>query len=146
MTCYFHPKTPGKPVPLYKQDPQLSVLHGILMPVSATLVSQRLLRPSPKSCSPCVTFSADEGGVAVPQGILTAFSAGSVLWFAGDTQWSWGEGGMVTSSGCLYIRASGRTLMAWSLAGEEASKVLGSGLSLYTWAVTAPLLLLALPP
>jgi hypothetical protein len=47
------------------------------MPVSTTLASQELLRPSPKSHSPCEVFSADEGGVSVPQGILTAtFSAG----------------------------------------------------------------------
>jgi hypothetical protein len=44
------------------------------MPVSATLASQELLRPSPKSPSP-----ADEGVVAASQGILTAaFSAGPV--------------------------------------------------------------------
>jgi hypothetical protein len=34
---------------------------------------------SPKSRLPCDIFSADEGGVSVPQGILTAaFSAGPV--------------------------------------------------------------------
>jgi hypothetical protein len=49
------------------------------MPGCTTLASQELLRPSPKSCSPCDIFSADEGGVAAPQGILTAsFSAGPV--------------------------------------------------------------------
>jgi hypothetical protein len=57
--------------------------HGtflwILMPVSATLSSQELLRPSPKSCSLCEVFSADEGGISVSQQILTAaFSAGPV--------------------------------------------------------------------
>jgi hypothetical protein len=39
--------------------------HGtflwILMPVSTTLASQELLRPSLKSCSPCDIFSANEG-------------------------------------------------------------------------------------
>jgi hypothetical protein len=78
------------------------------MPVSATLASQGLLRPSPKSHSPCDAFWANEEGIAVPQGILTAtFSAGSVSWFAGDTQWLSGEGGMLTNSSCLYVWASG---------------------------------------
>jgi hypothetical protein len=36
--------------------------------VSATLASQELLRPSPKSHSPCDVFSADEGGIAHPRG------------------------------------------------------------------------------
>jgi hypothetical protein len=49
------------------------------MPVSATLASQELLRPSPKSRSLCDVFSADERGVSLPQGILTAtFSADPV--------------------------------------------------------------------
>jgi hypothetical protein len=57
--------------------------HGtflwILMPVSVTLASQELLTPSPKFHSLCDIFSADEEGIAVPQGILTAaFSAGPV--------------------------------------------------------------------
>jgi hypothetical protein len=83
-----------------------------------------LLRPSPKSRSPCDAFSADEGGIAVPQGILTAmFSAGPVSQFASDTQWWLGEGDMLTSSGCLYVRVSGRTLTAQCLVGEEASEV-----------------------
>jgi hypothetical protein len=61
--------------------------------VSATLASQGLLRPSPKSRSPCNVFSADEGGLAVPQGVLTAaFSAGPVSRFTGNTQWLLGEG------------------------------------------------------
>jgi hypothetical protein len=63
------------------------------MPVSVTLASQELLRPYPKSCSPWEVFSADEGGIAVPQGILTAaFNAGPVSRFTGDAQWLWGEG------------------------------------------------------
>jgi hypothetical protein len=50
-----------------------------LMPVSATLASQELLRPSPKSRSLWDVFSANEGVISMPQGILTAaFSAGSV--------------------------------------------------------------------
>jgi hypothetical protein len=49
------------------------------MPVSATLASQELLRPSPRSHSLCDVFSANEGDEAAPQGILTAtFSAGPV--------------------------------------------------------------------
>jgi hypothetical protein len=61
------------------------------MPVSATLAS--FTQTSPKSRSPCDAFSADEGGVAVPQRILTAtFSAGPVSRFTSHTQWSLGEG------------------------------------------------------
>jgi hypothetical protein len=71
--------------------------HGtflwILMPVSATLASKELLRLSPKSRSLSNIlsdiFSAYEGGVAAPQGILTAtFSAGPV------------HGSPATPSGC----------------------------------------------
>jgi hypothetical protein len=70
--------------------------HGtflwVLMPVSVTLASQELLRPSPKSRSPCDVFSANEGDEVVPQGILTAaFSTDPVLRFTGDIQWLLGE-------------------------------------------------------
>jgi hypothetical protein len=102
------------------------------MPVSATLASQELLRPSPKSCSLCDIFLANEWGIAVPQGILTAaFSAGPV------------HGSPATPSGC---REKGHA-QKWQLPlchglrgtpdsmvsnVKEASKALGSGLSLYT--------------
>jgi hypothetical protein len=49
------------------------------MPFFTTIASQKLLRPSPKSRSPCNIFSTNEGGVSAPQGILTAaFRAGPV--------------------------------------------------------------------
>jgi hypothetical protein len=71
------------------------------MPVSATLASQELLRPSPQSCSLCNAFSANEGDVAAPQGILTAaFSAGPASQFTSDTQWSSGE------EACSQVAAS----------------------------------------
>jgi hypothetical protein len=51
----------------------------ILISVSASLASQELLGPFPKSHSPCNIFSANEGGVSASQGILTAtLSAGPV--------------------------------------------------------------------
>jgi hypothetical protein len=103
------------------------------MPVSSTLASQELLRPSPKSCSPCKVFSANEGGTSVPQGILTAAfqcrSSFTVHWWHPVVI---GRRGTLTSGGCLHVRDSGRTLTVWSLISEEAREVLGSGLSLYT--------------
>jgi hypothetical protein len=84
------------------------------MPVSATLASQELLRPSPKSRSS--VFSADEGGVAASQGILTAaLSAGPV------------HGSPATPSGhrekghalkWWLPLPQGRTPTAWSLMGD----------------------------
>jgi hypothetical protein len=101
------------------------------MPVSTTLASQELLRPSPKSCSPCDIFSADEGGIGAPQGIHTAaFSAGPVHG-SPATPSGRQRRGALTSGSCLYIRVLGQTLTAWSPMGEETSKALGSGLSLY---------------
>jgi hypothetical protein len=43
-----------------------------------------------------------------------------------------GRRGTLTSGSCLYIRVSGWTPTVWSPMGEEASKALSSGLSLYT--------------
>jgi hypothetical protein len=102
------------------------------MPVSTTVASQELLRLSPKSHSPCDVFSANEGGVAAPQGILTAtFSAGPV------------HGSLATPSGrqeevhahkqWLPLRQGPRWTPDNVVSdGKEVSKALGSGLSLYT--------------
>jgi hypothetical protein len=62
------------------------------MPVSATVASQELLRPSPKSRSPCEVFSADEGGIAVPRDPHSRLQCRSSSRFTGDTQWSSGKG------------------------------------------------------
>jgi hypothetical protein len=67
--------------------------HGtflwILMPVSTTLASQGLLRPSPKSCSPCNIFSANSCTPGDPHNRLQGRSSSQ---FTGNTQWSLGEG------------------------------------------------------
>jgi hypothetical protein len=110
--------------------------HGIflwiLRPVPATLASQESLRPSPKSRSPCDIFSVDGGGVTVPQGILTAaFSAGPVHGSPG-TPSGHREKGHAQKQQLPLHQGLGWTLTAWSPMGEEASKALGSGLSLFT--------------
>jgi hypothetical protein len=102
------------------------------MPASSTLASQ-FTQTFPQVSLTMQCFLSWWGGVAVPQGILTAaFSAGPVSEFAGNTQWSSGEGVMLTSGSFLYIWASGWTSTAHSPVGEEAREVLGSSLSLYT--------------
>jgi hypothetical protein len=104
----------------------------ILMPVSTTLASQELLRPSPKSCSLCAIFSAPEWGIAVPQGILTtAFSAGPVHGSLGTPSGHQekGHAHMWQLPLCQSLRGTPDSTVS---DGKEASKALGSGLSLYT--------------
>jgi hypothetical protein len=93
-----------------------------------------LLRPSPKSRSPWDAFSAHEGGVAVPQGILTAaFSVGPVLRFAGNTQWSLGEGARSHAEGTSTSESQDGLWLCGLHWARRQARFLGSGLSLYTW-------------
>jgi hypothetical protein len=110
------------------------------MPVSATLASQELLRPSPKSPSP-----ADEGVVAASQGILTAaFSAGPVH-SSLATPSGHRRRGTLTSSGCLYVRVSGGLLTAWSPMSIKLARLWVLASLIYP-VVTSPLLLSTLSP
>jgi hypothetical protein len=96
------------------------------------LASQELLRPSPKSRSPCNVFSANEGGIAVPQEILTAsFSAGSVH---RATPSGHGKKGHAHKQRLHPHPRQGLRRTPDSMVSDvkEASKTLGSGMSLYT--------------
>jgi hypothetical protein len=111
--------------------------HGtflwILRPASSTQASQ-FTQTFPPSLSHHVMSSQPMGGgVAVPQGILTAaFSAGTVSQFTGDTQWSSGEGArsQVVAASTSESRDGLLTACLWQ-AGRQA-RFLDSGLSLYT--------------
>jgi hypothetical protein len=102
----------------------------ILMPVSTTLASQELLKPSPKSCLPCLS---QWGGMYLRPRWSSQLPSLQVQF----------HGSPATSSVCqekghahkwqLPPRQGLRqTLTMWSPMGKEASKALGSGLSLYT--------------
>jgi hypothetical protein len=102
------------------------------MPVSVTLASQELLIPSPKSCSLCDVFSADEGDLAAPQGILSAaFSAGPVR-SSLATPSGRGEKGHAHKWQLPLRQGLGGTPDSKVSDVKEANKALGSGLSLYT--------------
>jgi hypothetical protein len=92
-------------------------------------------------------FSANEGVIAVPQGILTA-DFGSGPRFTGDTQWSSGEGACsqaVAASTSGYPLGGGGTLTAWSRCqgGEQG---FGFWPEFICPVVTSPLLLSTLSP
>jgi hypothetical protein len=110
--------------------------HGtflwILMPVSTTLASRELLRPSPKPRSPCHVFLADEGVCScAPGDPHSCLQCRSSSRFTRDTQWSSGEG---ARSQAVAASVSGSWGTPDSMVSDvkKASKALGSGLSLYT--------------
>jgi hypothetical protein len=125
--------------------------HGtflwILMPVSSTLASQELLRLAPKSRSPWAIFSADEGGIAAPQGILTAtFSAGLVSRFTSNSQWSLGEGAHAHKWQLPLCHGLGQTPDSVVSNGQGGKQGFGFWPEFIYPVVTSPLLLSTLSP
>jgi hypothetical protein len=116
------------------------------MPVSATLASQELLRLSPKSRSPRDVFSANEGGgVAAPQGILTAFSAGPGHGSLATPSGPWGEGTCSQTAAASTSESQGDSRQH-GLRWQGDKQGLGFWPEFIYPVVTSPLLLSTLSP
>jgi hypothetical protein len=98
---------------LFKTNPHSALTWTLMSRALLPQPARNLLRPSPSLAHRDV-FLADKGSPAGLRGILTAdLNCRSISWSTSDT-WSSGEGAVLSTCACLYVRGSGWSLTAWS--------------------------------